>query len=190
MWFFVTVVLLFRPFQVIGVKRKLVLATFLLYSLDTLYRVVLQALRINQSKSFTKQKIPFHLMFLMSISVQVYFLMKHFLSGRSRKQRATFSFKWFFRPVLATFWLSSQLFLYTQLTSNKTRKVNFWSLFPLRLLELFWKQFQGFPFSGCGNLDIRDIRMCYWCRCILAQLFCFEYCKPTKTVYNPWLLLE
>ena len=98
MWFFVTVVLLFRPFQVIGVKRKLVLATFLLYGLDTLYRVVLQALRINQSKSFTKQKIPFHLMFLMSISVQVYFLMKHFLSGRSRKQRATF----FFQMILPT----------------------------------------------------------------------------------------
>ena len=98
MWFFVTVVLLFRQFQVIGVKRKLVLATFLLYGLDTLYRVVLQALRINQSKSFKKQKIPFHLMFLMSISVQVYFLMKHFLIGRSRKQRATF----FFQMILPT----------------------------------------------------------------------------------------
>ena len=47
MWFFVCVVLLFRPFQLIGVKRKLVLATFLLYSLDTFYRVALQVLQIK-----------------------------------------------------------------------------------------------------------------------------------------------
>ena len=98
MWFFVSVVLLFRPFQLIGVKRKLVLATFLLYGLDTLYRVVLQALQINQSKAFTKQKIPLHLLFLMSICVQVYLLMKHFLSVYSRRQRATF----FFQMILPT----------------------------------------------------------------------------------------
>ena len=98
MWFFVTVVLLFRPFQVIGMKRKLVLATFLLYGLDTLYRVVLQALRINQSKSFTEQKIPFHLMFLMSISVQVYFLMKHFFKWTLEKTTG----KFFFQMILPT----------------------------------------------------------------------------------------
>ena len=98
MWFFVSIVLLFRPFQLIGVKKKLVLATFLLYGLDTLFRVVLQALQINQSKAFTKQKIPLHLLFLMSICVQVYLLMKHFLSGRSRRQRATF----FFQMILPT----------------------------------------------------------------------------------------
>ena len=98
MWFFVCMVLLFRPFQLIGVKRKLVLATFLLYSLDTLYRVALQALQINLSKAFTKQKIPLHLLFLMNICVQVYLLMKHFLSGRSRRQRATF----FFQMILPT----------------------------------------------------------------------------------------
>ena len=98
MWFFVNVVLLFRPFQLIGVKRKLVQATFLLYGLDTLCRVVLQVLQINQSKAFTKQKIPLCLLFLMSICVQVYLLMKHFLSGRSRRQRATF----FFQMILPT----------------------------------------------------------------------------------------
>ena len=98
MWFFVCMVLLFRPFQLIGVKRKLVLATFLLYSLDTFYRVALQVLQINQSKAFTKQKIPLCLLFLMSICVQVYLLMKHFLSGRSRRQRATF----FFQIILPT----------------------------------------------------------------------------------------
>ena len=98
MWFFVSMVLLFRPFQLIGVKKKLVLATFLLYGLDTLFRVVLQALQINQSKAFTKQKIPLHLLFLMNICVQVYLLMKHFLSGRSRRQRATF----FFQMILPT----------------------------------------------------------------------------------------
>ena len=101
MWFFVTVVLLFRPFQLIWVKRKLVLATFLLYGLDTLYRDALQALQMNQSKAFTKQKIPPQLLFLMSICGQVYLLMKHFLSGRSSRHWA-------------------QLFLSTQPTKNKT----------------------------------------------------------------------
>ena len=188
MWFFVTVVLLFRPFQVIWLKRKLVLATFLLYGLDTLYRVVLRALRINQSKSFTKQKIPFHLMFLMSISVQVYFLMKHFLSGRSRKQRATF----FFQMILPTCFSDILPFVpafslypaYIELNKEGKLLIAISALLVGVVLKVISR------ISGCGNLYIRDIRMCYWCRCILAQLFCFEYCKPTKTVYNPWLLLE
>ena len=93
MWFFASVILLFRPFQLIGVKKKLILVTFLLYGLDTLYRVILQVFQISQTKAFRKQKIPLHFLFLMSICGQVYLLMRHFLRGGSRRQQATFFFQ-------------------------------------------------------------------------------------------------
>ena len=88
MWYFLSMLFLFRPFQLMGLKRKLILAFFLVYCLDALYRVILQILGI--SKTSTLQKIPLNVLFLTSISLQVYLLMKHFLMGRSRKQRLTF----------------------------------------------------------------------------------------------------
>ena len=46
MWFPVSMLLLFRPYQLIGVKMKLALAAFSVYCLDTLYRVGLQAFEV------------------------------------------------------------------------------------------------------------------------------------------------
>ena len=57
-WFFLLTQFLFRPFQLIGVKRKLLLVCFITYSLDTLYRVALQALGISHSNISYPQKIP------------------------------------------------------------------------------------------------------------------------------------
>ena len=72
------------PFQLIWVKRKLFLATSLLYGLNTLYRVVLQALEIKaKKKKKKKQNIPLYLLFLMNICGQVYLIIKYFLSCRS-----------------------------------------------------------------------------------------------------------
>ena len=52
LWFFGGVLLLFRPYRIMGLKGKLFLVAFLLFSLDTLYRVALQLLRISLSKRF------------------------------------------------------------------------------------------------------------------------------------------
>ena len=52
LWFFGGVLLLFRPYQIMGLKGKLFLVAFLLFSLDALYRVALQLLRISLSKLF------------------------------------------------------------------------------------------------------------------------------------------
>ena len=42
----------FRPYQIMGLKGKLFLVAFLLFSLDALYRVALQLLRISLSKLY------------------------------------------------------------------------------------------------------------------------------------------
>ena len=50
MWFFVGMLFLFRPYQLKGVKRKLILVAFVFYCMDTVYRVVLQVFGISHSQ--------------------------------------------------------------------------------------------------------------------------------------------
>ncbi|XP_078347200.1 uncharacterized protein LOC144632423 [Oculina patagonica] len=88
-WFFTCTFFLFRPFQLMGVKRKLVLAACLVYFLDTCYRVALQALGISHSKLSALQKIPLNALFVMGICWQAYFLTNHFRMGRTRRQQMT-----------------------------------------------------------------------------------------------------
>ena len=63
-WFFALMLFLCRPFQLKGVKRRLILVCFLSYFLDSLYRVALQALGISHSKISYLQKIPLNAVFL------------------------------------------------------------------------------------------------------------------------------
>ena len=88
-WFFVSMLFLFRPYQLMGVKRKLILVSFLVYCLDALYRVTLQALDISSNKAFTLLTIPLNVLFFTSVCLQVYLVTTHFSVGRSRRQRAT-----------------------------------------------------------------------------------------------------
>ncbi len=88
-WFFTCTLLLFRPYQLMGVKRKLVLAACLVYFLDTCYRVALQALGISYSKLSALQKIPLNALFVMGICWQAYLLTNHFRMGRTRRQQLT-----------------------------------------------------------------------------------------------------
>ena len=93
MWFSANALFLFRPFQLMGVKRKLILVSCLTYCLDTLYRVALQALGISNSKISTLQKISLNIIFLISICWQVYLLTSHFgMRARSTKQKLAFFF--------------------------------------------------------------------------------------------------
>ena len=83
-WFFVGMVFLFRPYQLKGVKRKLVLVAFVLFCVDTVYHVVLQVCGISHSKLSVTQKIPLYVIFLISICWQVYLLTNHFRNLSSR----------------------------------------------------------------------------------------------------------
>ena len=91
-WYFANLLLLFRPFQLKGVKRKLILVCSLSYLLDSLYRVALQALGISHSKISYLQKIPLNALFLINQCLQVYFVTNHFCM-QLRTQKFTFFFQ-------------------------------------------------------------------------------------------------
>ena len=65
--FFVFTLFLFRPYQVMGVKAKLILVACLTYFLDTTYRVVLQALGMSHSKLSSLEKLPLYALFFVSV---------------------------------------------------------------------------------------------------------------------------
>ncbi|XP_078347213.1 uncharacterized protein LOC144632436 [Oculina patagonica] len=89
-WFFASMLFLFRPHQLMGVKRKLILISFLFYCLDSLYRVALQALGISYSEPSALQRAPCNVLFLISICWQVYLLKNHFHMLRPRAQQKIF----------------------------------------------------------------------------------------------------
>ncbi|XP_022809125.1 uncharacterized protein LOC111346095 [Stylophora pistillata] len=85
MWLFMEMLFLFRPYQLKGVKRKLILVTFILFCVDAVYRVVLQVYGISRSQLSVFQTIPLYVLYIISICWQVYLLTNHFrnLSGRA-----------------------------------------------------------------------------------------------------------
>ena len=89
-WFFELMLFLFRPFQLKGVKRKLSLVS-LMFCLDTLYIVALQALGISHSYLTNIQKIPLNVLFASSIALQIYILTIHFCTGSTNRKLAFFS---------------------------------------------------------------------------------------------------
>ena len=91
-WYFVLILFLFRPFQLMGIKRNLILVCFLVYCLDALYRVALQALGISHSKISALQQVPLNILFLSSVCLQVYVVTNHFCT-RSRRQKLTLFFQ-------------------------------------------------------------------------------------------------
>ena len=91
-WYFALILLLFRPFQLMGVKRKLILVCFLVYCLDALYRVALQYFGISHSKASSLQQIPRNVLFLVSVLLQFYVVTNHFCV-QSRRQRLTLFFQ-------------------------------------------------------------------------------------------------
>ena len=90
MWFFASTLFLFRPFQLMGVKKKLFLVCFLGYFLDVLYRVALQVFGISHSKISLFQNIPLNVIFFLSVCGQIYLLTSHFRMRRSKRQQVTF----------------------------------------------------------------------------------------------------
>jgi len=94
LWYFAIILLLFRPFQLLGIKKKLTLVCCLIYCLDqVVYRVALQGLTKSTSHvSSALDKGPPNALFLISACLQTFFISKHFFSF-SRKQKLTFFFQ-------------------------------------------------------------------------------------------------
>ena len=93
-WYFTNALFLFRSFQLMGVKRKLILISGIFYFLDAVYRVLLQYLGVSESRFSASQKIPLNALFFTSVFAQTY-LVKKLLSGRlwSRKQKLILFFQ-------------------------------------------------------------------------------------------------
>ena len=85
-WFFILVLFLFRPFQLMGIKRKLFLVCLITYALDTIYRVALQASGISHSHISYPLRIPLKALFLSNQCMQVYILTKYFFSSSQMKR--------------------------------------------------------------------------------------------------------
>ena len=73
--------LLFRPYQLKGVKRKLILVSFIIYCLDPLYRGVLQALRkpfFELSALYSSlSNVPVYMFVFTNVCLLFYFAAKH-----------------------------------------------------------------------------------------------------------------
>ncbi|KAL9974754.1 hypothetical protein ACROYT_G011837 [Oculina patagonica] len=86
-WYFLITLFCFRPYQIMGLKRKLFLISFVFYVLDSLNRGILQGLGISHSEMTFSQKIPGNVFFVLMICLQTWILAKHFYarSGTAKK---------------------------------------------------------------------------------------------------------
>ena len=124
-WFFELMLFLFRPFQLKGVKRKLFLVSFLVFCLDSLYTVALQALGISHSYPSNIQKIPSNVLFGFSVALQIYILTIHFCTGSTKRKLAFFS--QMFTPICLCYFLAIIIAycIYPAYNStNRTEKAN------------------------------------------------------------------
>ena len=93
-WYFTNLLFLFRPFQLMGVKKKLFLIFCIFYCLEAVYRTLFQFLGFSQSKLSKLQKIPLNALFITSVCWQAYLITKHFCGHIwSRKQKLILFFQ-------------------------------------------------------------------------------------------------
>ena len=81
-WIFVNLLFLFRPYQLKGVKKKLLLICFVAYCLDISYRVSLQFLATPYYLWPTKLiQSPMYVVFFVSVFSQLYLVGRNFSMG-------------------------------------------------------------------------------------------------------------
>ena len=85
-WFFLNILLFFRPFQISGLKLKLVLLCLPFYFLDSAYRIALQVFEISHSKLTPTQRIPAMILFFLSVILQLKIITRHFCERPRIKQ--------------------------------------------------------------------------------------------------------
>ena len=90
---FVIMLFLFRPYQIMGVKTKLMLVSCFGYCLEAFYIIALQAMGISHSKPSSLQLMPTNVIFFISLCFQVYFLTNHFCIRQTRRSHVKFFFQ-------------------------------------------------------------------------------------------------
>ena len=148
MWFFVTTLFLFRPYQLKGIKRKLILVAFLMLSLDAVYRVVLQAYGISHSKISTLQRLPLNSLFLLSACWQVYFLTNHFRI-LSKLRRLNILLK-ILLPSLVTFLLGILITSFLYPVYNKENETG-------KLLIALFSPLSGVIFKAISRICVQRL---------------------------------
>ena len=88
--FFVNTLFYFKPHQIKGLKRQLILVSSVFYILDAAYRIVLQALGISRSELTPLQKVPANVLFLFSFGVQSWVLARQFSRAVGARKLTTF----------------------------------------------------------------------------------------------------
>ncbi|XP_078347214.1 uncharacterized protein LOC144632437 [Oculina patagonica] len=120
MWYFDCIIFLFRPYQLMGIRRKLLLVCCAMYCLDAIYRVALQALGISYSKFTPSQKIPLNVLFATSVCFQAYLLTNH-CRLPTRRRRATL-FLQLTVPIYVGLFLAIPLAFFIYPAYNKQNK--------------------------------------------------------------------
>lgn len=90
-WFLLNMLFFFRPYQILGLKRKIFLISFVFYLLDSLYRLALQGFGISHSELTRRQRIPGNVLFLLSNFVQSLVLAKRLSTGARTSRLKTVS---------------------------------------------------------------------------------------------------
>ena len=89
LWFFVNTLFYFKPHQIKGLKRQLILVSSIFYVLDAAYRIALQALGISRSE-FPLQTVPANALFFFSFGVQCWVLARRFFRAVGSRKLTTF----------------------------------------------------------------------------------------------------
>ena len=178
-WFFILVLFLFRPFQLMGIRRKLFLVCLISYALDTIYRVALQGLGISHSHISYPLRLPLKAVFFSNQCLQVYILTKYLYSG-SRKKLVLF-FKMIVPSSLGLLVVILWAYLVIYLAYMKENSNG-------KLLIAIFSPLLGVVVKVTSRICIsltRDTRTSYYHRSIVARLSFFEFCKRILAVYKP-----
>ena len=87
---FVGMLFIFRPYQLMGIKMKLMLVSCFGGCLQAFYIIALQALGISHSKPSSLQLIPSNVIPVISLCFQIYFLTNHFCLRQTKRSRVKF----------------------------------------------------------------------------------------------------
>ena len=80
-WFFIGLSFYFRPFQLSGVRKTLVIVSLLFYLVDSVYRLCMQACGISHSKLTALQRVPAEAIFCLSNCALICVIKRHFCFG-------------------------------------------------------------------------------------------------------------
>ena len=81
LWFFLDVLLFFRPFQISGMKLKLLLVSVPFFHFDSCYRVAIEAFGISHSRLTSTERLPSNVLFFTCVFFQAFLISRHLDDG-------------------------------------------------------------------------------------------------------------